>query len=191
MTAGQGLAKGAAGAGITSNALGALMELSLEHDIEDLDPMDLVEAVLSTDDRFIVERTDDGDVQFIFNGLAPEVVGHVAWRSELPAVLFTLAFPGKAPPDRLGDAQRLASIINEHLWLGHFDVWSDDGAIVFRHGIPMIGRSELVPGEVQAMMAACLDAADRFQPAFALLFENDRTPEDAAEAALFDVVGEA
>jgi hypothetical protein len=167
------------------------MELSLEHDIEDLDPMDLVESVLSADDRFTVERTDDGDVQFIFADVAPGVVGHVAWRAELPAVLFTLAFPDKAPPEKLADAQRLSAIINEHLWLGHFDVWSDDGAIMFRHAVAMIGRSELVPGEVQAMMAASMDAADRFLPAFALLLAGGQTPEEAAQVGLFDIVGEA
>jgi hypothetical protein len=167
------------------------MELSLDFDSEDQDPMEMIEAVLSADDRFITERAEDGDVQFTILADRADIVGHVAWRSELPAVLFTVAFPLRAGPERLADAQRLAAIINEHLWLGHFDIWSDDGAVVFRHGIAMIGRTELFEGEVHAMMAASLDATDRLLPAFSLLLESGRTPEEAAEVALFDVMGEA
>jgi hypothetical protein len=167
------------------------MELSIEEDYEDLDPVELVEAVMSSDDRFLVERTDDGDLQFHFQGLDPDIFGHVAWRQELPAMLFTVALADKAPQERLHDAQRLAAIINEHLWLGHFDVWSEDGAIVFRHAIPMIGRAELCEGEVHAMMAATLDAAERFAPAFNWMIVAGRTPEEASELALFDVAGEA
>lgn len=168
------------------------MELSFEHDSEDLDPMELVEAVMAGDDRFTVSRDEDGDVQFNVMGAQAEAAGQVSWRGELPAVLFTLAFPIQAPKERMDAFRQLAALINENLWLGHFDIWSDDGGVVFRHAIAMIGRSELMEGEVHAMMAACLDAADRLQPAFALLLANPGcSPEDAADAALLDVVGEA
>jgi hypothetical protein len=29
---------------------------------------------------------------------------------------------------------RLVAQINEQLWLGHFDVWLQEGLIMFRHG---------------------------------------------------------
>ncbi|MDX2237903.1 MAG: YbjN domain-containing protein [Hyphomonadaceae bacterium] len=162
-----------------------------DESLDSADPLDVVEAIVASDDRFAVERADDGDVQFSFDGPWAGAAGYFSFREELPALLFTLGFDLRAPMSRLGDATRLAALINENLWLGHFDVWSDDGSVIFRHSLPMIGRDEISMGEIQALLAAALDAADRFYPAFAYLFESGRSPEDAAKAAMFETAGEA
>lgn len=168
------------------------MDLWLDDEIEtSTDPLDTVETVLGVDDRFQCERAQDGDVHFSFKCPSGETVGYFSYRHELPALLFTLGFDLQAPKSRHPEAVKLAGLINENLWLGHFDVWSDDGTIIFRHAMPMIGREEISIGEVQAMLAAALDAADRFQPAFHFLILAGMSAEDAAQAALFEVSGEA
>jgi hypothetical protein len=60
-----------------------------------------------------------------------------------------------------------------------------------RHSLPMVGRAEVSEGEFQALLAAALDAADRFQPAFSLLIHGGYPPAEAAKASLFETVGEA
>ncbi len=168
------------------------MDLSLEDDFDvALDPMEAVEAVIATDDRFACERAEDGDVHFSFKSAWCENFGYFSFRPELPALLFTLGVDVQAPESRRGEAAKLAARINETLWLGHFDVWSDDGTIIFRHAMPMIGRDEISVGEIQAMLAAALDAADRFQPAFHYLILAGMSADDAATAALFETAGEA
>ncbi len=168
------------------------MDLYLDDEVEtSTDPMDTVEAVIASDDRFTSERAEDGDVHFSFKCNWGETVGYFSYREELPALLFTLGFDIQAPVSRRTEAIKLACQINENLWLGHFDVWSDDGTIIFRHAMPMIGRDEISVGEVQAMLAAALDAADRFQPAFHFLIMGGMKSEDAAQAALFETIGEA
>jgi hypothetical protein len=168
------------------------MDLWLDDEIEtSTDPLDTVENVLGADERFQSERAQDGDVHFSFKCSTGETVGYFSYRHELPALLFTLGFDLQAPPSRHTEAVKLAGLINENLWLGHFDVWSDDGTIIFRHAMPMIGRDEISIGEVQAMLAAALDAAERFQPAFHFLILAGMTAEDAGKAALFEVCGEA
>jgi hypothetical protein len=171
---------------------GAHVDLYLDDDAEDaIDPIDTVEAVLASDDRFASERAEDGDIHFSFKSAWGESAGYFSYRDELPALLFTLGFDLQAPQSRLSEAAKLAARINENLWLGHFDVWADDGTIIFRHAMPMIGRSEISIGEVQAMLAAALDAADRFQPAFNFLVLAGMPAEQAAEAALFETAGAA
>jgi hypothetical protein len=168
------------------------MDLFLDDEVEQsLDPMDTVEAVLASDDRFSSERAEDGDVHFSFKCSSGETVGYFSYRQELPALLFTLGFDLQAPVSRRDEAIKLAGAINENLWLGHFDVWSDDGTIIFRHAMPMIGRDEISVGEVQAMLAAALDAAERFQPAFHFLILAGMPAVDAAQAAMFETCGEA
>lgn len=168
------------------------MDLYLDDDAETPgDPLDTVEAVIGADDRFLCERAEDGDVHFSFKCSWGETVGYFSYRHELPALLFTLGFDIQAAQTRRAEAVRLAGLINENLWLGHFDVWSDDGTIIFRHAMPMIGRDEISIGEVQAMLAAGMDAAERFQPAFHFLILGGLSADAAAEAALFETAGEA
>ena len=168
------------------------MDLWIDDETEtSTDPMDTVEAVVSSDDRFVCERAEDGDMHFSFKCSWGESVGYFSYRHELPALLFTLGFDIQAARSRRVEAIRLAGLINENLWLGHFDVWSDDGTIIFRHAMPMIGRDEISIGEVQAMLAAAMDAAERFQPAFQFLILGNMSADDAAAAALFEVSGEA
>jgi hypothetical protein len=168
------------------------MDLYLDEELEAGDEiMDVVEAVLQDDDRFECERAQDGDMQFGFKGQWCEAVGYFSWREELPAMLFTVSYNITAEEERRADAAQLIAMINENLWLGHFDIWADNGSIVFRHALPMIGRSEIAPGEVQSLLAAAMDAADRFWPAFNFLLQGGQTPEEAAFAALFETAGEA
>lgn len=168
------------------------MDLYLYDEIESSgDPMETVESVIAADGRFLCERADDGDVHFSFRCSWGDTVGYFSYRHELPALLVTLGIEVRAPQSRRTEAIRLAGLINENLWLGHFDVWSDDGTIIFRHAMPMIGRDEISIGEVQAMLAAALDAAERFQPAFHFLILGGMSAEDAAQAALFETRGEA
>ncbi|MGE0740652.1 MAG: YbjN domain-containing protein [Hyphomonadaceae bacterium] len=168
------------------------MDLWLDDETEVAsDPMETVEGVISADERFQCERAEDGDVHFSFKCSWGESVGYFSYRHELPALLFTMGFDIQAAQSRRTEAVRLAGLINENLWLGHFDVWSDDGTIIFRHAMPMIGRDEISVGEVQAMLAAAMDAAERFQPAFHFLILGGMSADDAAQAALFEVSGEA
>lgn len=168
------------------------MDLTLDDDFEPAgDPMDTVETVLAADDRFAAERAEDGDVHFVFKGAWGETAGYFSYRGELPALLFTMGFDLQAPASRRTEAIKLAGQINENLWLGHFDVWSDDGTIIFRHAMPMIGRDEISIGEIQAMLAAGMDAAERFQPAFHFAILGNLAAEDAAQAAFFETAGEA
>jgi hypothetical protein len=154
-------------------------------------PIDIAEAVLGQDGRLVTERSDDGDLSFTCTGAFCPVTGFLGWREELPAVLLTVSFDLVAPPPRMQEAAKLVALINENLWLGHFDLWSEDGSIVFRHSIPMIGRAELLPGEVQALLAASIDAADRFYPAFDYMIRFGQTAEEAIRIALFETIGEA
>lgn len=168
------------------------MDLWLDDEVEaPSDPMDTVESVMGSDDRFQCERAEDGDVHFTFKTSWGESVGYFSFRHELPALLFTLGFEIQAPISRRVETMKLASLINENLWLGHFDVWSDDGTIIFRHAMPMIGREDISIGEVQAMLAAAMDAAERFSPAFQYVILGGMSAEDSSAAALFETLGEA
>ena len=91
---------------------GDALDLYLDDEAEiALDPMDTVETVIASDDRFQSERAEDGDVHFSFKCSWGESVGYFSFRHELPALLFTLGFDLQAPKSRYDEAVKLAAQI--------------------------------------------------------------------------------
>ena len=56
---------------------------------------------------------------------------------------------------RRGAAQELINLINQRVWLGHFEVWPDAGEVVFRHALALPGGER--PSLAQT--ASMIDAA--------------------------------
>ena len=62
------------------------------------------------------------------------------WRPE-DQVLQFLAFPDiKVAPEKRSAIFESLSLINEQLWLGHFEMWSGSGLVVFRHSTILDAR---------------------------------------------------
>lgn len=100
------------------------------------------------------------------------------------------------PDIRVGDGKRAAvyealALINEQLWVGHFDVWSNGSVVLYRHGL-MLGEEGLLgPGQAQMVVEAAIEECDRFYPVFQFILWGDKTPAEALSAALVDAAGEA
>jgi hypothetical protein len=164
---------------------------SFDDDIsfEDADTLDTIEAVLSSDNR-PYERMDD-EIHFAAGISYCDLHGIFSAREDVPSVTLSLIFDLKAPRMRRGDVASLLALLNEAIWLGHFEMGSDDNALSWRIVVPLIGRDGPGPGEVAAILAAGVEACERFYPAFNFLLWAGKTPEEAAQAAMFETAGEA
>ena len=113
------------------------------------------------------------------------------WRTE-DQVLQLLCLPEIRVPDaKRKAAYELLALVNEQLWLGHFDIWSNGGVLLYRHGL-MLGREGLLSLEMaQLAVESAVAECDRFYPAFQFVLWGDKKPKDALEAALVDAAGEA
>ncbi len=113
------------------------------------------------------------------------------WRIE-DHVLQLLCLPDIRVPDskRVPLFEALA-LVNEQLWLGHFDVWSKGGVLLYRHGLMLGDDGLLSPSQAQAIVEAAVEECDRFYPVFQFILWGDKTPQEALAAALVDAAGEA
>ena len=113
------------------------------------------------------------------------------WRSD-DGVLQLLCLPEiRVPQGKLTAAFELVALINEQLWLGHFDIWSRGGVLLYRHGL-MLGSEGMLSLEMaQTAIDAAVSECDRFYPAFQFVLWGDRSPKQALDAALVDAAGEA
>ena len=113
------------------------------------------------------------------------------WRRE-DRVLQLLCLPEIRVPDtKRKVAFELLAMINEQLWLGHFDIWSQGGVLLYRHGL-MLGEEGLLSLTMaQVAVEAAVSECDRFYPAFQFVLWGDKSPREALDAALVDAAGEA
>jgi len=113
------------------------------------------------------------------------------WRAE-DRVLQMLCLPEvRVPAPKRRAAHELLALINEQLWLGHFDIWSQGGVLLYRHGIMLGDDGMLSLSVAQAAVENAISECDRFYPAFQFVLWGDKKPQDALDAALVDAAGEA
>jgi hypothetical protein len=82
-------------------------------------------------------------------------------------------------------------MVNEKMWLGHFDLWSEDGLPIFRHAMLLRGTQGATAEQIEDLVNVALSESERFYPAFQFVIWGGKPPEEAVAAALIDPVGEA
>lgn len=118
-------------------------------------------------------RVDDQVLQFIaMTGIAAASAPHVGDRSAL---------------------YELLGLINEQLWIGHFELWSADGTILFRHALLLDAADDtgLSLPQAHGLVDAAIEECERYYPAFQFVLWGGKSPRDALAAALTETEGEA
>ena len=155
-----------------------------------MDPLDVIEHVLSAE-NLTFDRTEDGDLAFTLAGDWKDYELWFAWRPEADCLQLCLSLDMRAPKTLKPAAFELLSLINQRIWLGHFEVWADDGEIVFRHALSLPHGERPTLAQAASMIDAAVEAADRFYPAFDFLLKGSKSPEEAMAACMFETVGQA
>jgi hypothetical protein len=101
-------------------------------------PIDLIEQIANGND-WATERSSDDEITLIVAGQWTDYNVSLNWRGDLETLHIACAFDAKIPDNRQNEVYRLVAQINEQLWLGHFDVWIQEGLIMFRHGLMLNG----------------------------------------------------
>ena len=154
------------------------------------DPLDVVERVLAAE-NLSFDRTDDGDLAFALTGDWKDFELWFAWRPEADCLQLCLSMDLKAGKALRDSAHDLINLINQRVWLGHFEAWAEEGEIVFRHALSLPDSERPSMAQTAAMIDAAMEAADRFYPAFDFLISGGKTPEEAMAACMFETVGQA
>ena len=157
---------------------------------EESNPMDVVEALASIR-GWLFERPGDDEVTMTVEGSWSDLHLCINWREDLESVHLAATFDVRVPAGRREEISRLLSLINEQLFLGHFDLWRQDGALLFRTGLYLSGGAEITPEQCDAMLASALDACERYYPAFQFVVWAGKSAEEAIQSSLLETQGEA
>jgi hypothetical protein len=164
----------------------AIAELGYERTIN---PIDLVEQVAGTHD-WPADRTGDDELTLVVGGNWTDYHVSLNWREDLEALHLACAFDFRVPENRLNEMYRLIAQINEQLWLGHFDLWTTEGLVMFRHALLLNGSVATV-AQCEAMLRAALESCERYYQAFQFVVWAGKESREALASTMFETEGQA
>jgi len=80
--------------------------------------------------------------------------------------------------------------INEQLWLGHFDLWTGEGLVMFRHAL-LLNGSLATARQCEAMLHAALEGCERYYQAFQFVVWAGKQSREALVSTMFETEGQA
>jgi hypothetical protein len=152
-------------------------------------PVDMVEHIATIHD-WAFERSAPDELTLSVTGAWCDYHISLTWRDDLAALHLACAFDCKVTKVRLNEIYRLIALINEQLWLGHFDLWKEDGMLLYRHGLLLAG-AETHAGQCEALLHGALEACERYYQSFQFVLWAGKSPEDALTATMFETQGQA
>lgn len=157
---------------------------------EDAAPVDMLSALFEAR-GWAFDALSDEEMSGEIQGAWTKYQMRAIWRSE-DNVLQLLCMPEIRVSDaRMRAAHELLALVNEQVWLGHFDVWSAGGIVAYRHATMLGDDGLLSVGQAQALVETAVSECDRFYPAFQFVLWGDKTPQEALQSAMIDAMGEA
>ena len=162
-----------------------------EHDQEPDAPIDMLEAYYAAH-GWDHERHEDEIVATV-KGSWTTYELRALWRED-DSVLQFLAFPDiKVTDDRRAAVYEAIGLVNEQLWIGHFELWSSSGVLLYRHAAMIDGEDEgtMSLGAAELLVESAIEECERFYPVFQFVLWGGKSPRDALAAALIETQGEA
>ncbi len=152
--------------------------------------MDTVERLAAFHD-WSFDRDDEDEISISVEGRSATFHVAFTWLPDIEALHVGCAFDLKVTERRRPAMLALVALINEHLWVGHFDLWSGEDVVMFRHALLMTGGADSDGRQCEAILKTAVSACDRYYQAFQLVLWAGKQPREALDCALFETQGEA
>jgi hypothetical protein len=153
------------------------------------DPIDMIESLAHARD-LEAQRVDDSEVHLCIAGAWRDISLWFSWREEVGVLQIGAPLEIKVPPMRRGEVLQLLALINERLWLGHFDFW-EDGSLVYRNSAVLETGDGISMSQAEALLRGARDAFEQFYPAFNYVVWGGKQASEAMAAAVLQPAGSA
>lgn len=154
-------------------------------------PIDMLESYFAAH-GWSYDRQNDDEIVASVKGSWTEYELRGVWRDE-DHVLQFLALPDiKVTEDKRPAIYEAIGLVNEQLWLGHFELWSSSGILLFRHAALMEGDEPAMSlTQTESLIESAIDECERYYPVFQFVLWGGKSPREAIAAALIETQGEA
>ncbi len=163
--------------------------LQVETSVPNDNPLDLVEQ-LAAQNEWMFDRAGEDEMHLSNPGQSEDHHLSFSWRSNVETLQLSAQLEVKVPRAKRAEVAALMNMINEQLWLGHFEMWPDSGQITYRHGL-LLRNSMGTPEQCEGMIDAALEACDRYYSAFQFVIWAGKSAAEAAAAVVYQCQGSA
>ena len=161
-------------------------------DIENLplNPIDVVEEVIY-EKKWSFSRADEYELVADISSEWCQYRLYFTWSENIRAISFTITFDLKFPQSKIIKAYELIGLINEKLWLGHFDITSKNGIPAFRHTILSNADSDLLHKKLENLVDIAIYECEKYYPSFQQVLFDELEPSESLLFTNFQVIGSA
>jgi hypothetical protein len=153
-------------------------------------PLDVVERLAALRE-WIFDRAETDEMSVSVSGRWTDYHVAFTWIEDVEALHVACAFDLKVPERRRQEILQLMARINEQLWVGHFDLWSSESVVMFRHSLLLAGGAEPTHAQSETMLRVSVEACERYFQAFQFVMWAGKTAREALDSVLFETEGEA
>jgi hypothetical protein len=153
-------------------------------------PLEAVER-MAIGNNLSFDHSVEDEITLVVTGGRANYQVSFTWMGEIEVLHLACAFDFKVPQPRQSALQQLISSINEQLWIGHFDVWTQNGLVMFRHAMLLVGGSAASRQQCEAVLGSAVDSCERYYPAFQYVAWAGKSARDAMDSVMFETSGEA
>lgn len=153
-------------------------------------PVDTIERIAAIND-WAFERSGDDEITVSVGGGWCDYHVSFSWMEDLEAIHLACAFDLKVTDARKQEVIRLLSLVNEQMWIGHFDFWPKEGVAMHRHGLILTGGAQPSATQCAALLDNALQACERHYQAFQFVLWAGKSAKEALATANFETKGEA
>ncbi len=156
-------------------------------------PVDLAEELAGAND-WSYERHSDHELTLFLDSQYTDLQFRLFWKEDYKTLQFACIFDLKVPPGRQDEIYKVIGLVNERLWIGHFEYWAEEGVLLFRHA--SLANDPLMMGVIgedhlATIIETALGESERFYPVFQFVIWGGQSPEEAIEAAMLECAGTA
>ena len=155
-----------------------------------LNPIDIIEDVIHQK-KWNFSRAADHELVAEISSQWCMYRLYFTWSEHVRAMSFTITFDLKFPQLKLFKAYELIGLINEKLWLGHFDITSKNGIPAFRHTILSDSDSDFLHKKLENLVDISIYECEKYYPSFQQTLFHDIEPLESLEFTNFEVIGSA
>jgi hypothetical protein len=139
--------------------------LQQPQDFGGLCPLDVFEHVCLNSD-LACERLGDEELGVAVEGQWTTYQMRLVWREEDHSLQLVCLFDQKVAETKRAAIYETLGLINERLWLGHFEMWSGGGDLLFRHSTLLDADMGVSVPQAEALVEAALAECEKFFPVF-------------------------
>ncbi len=166
------------------------MALSEQFLDDDMHPIDIVEHIAEHRD-WQFDRIADDQIAMEVEGQWKTYAITLAWSAYDETLRLVCSYEAEPPTEKLPKLYEALNAVNDECWSGAFTYWDKQKLMIYRYGLVLTGGQIASPDQIDTMIRAAVQNAERFYPAFQLVVWGDRDVKNAMQVAIAEAYGRA